>query len=104
VEDESVTDTSEDHYEIVREKILELVKRHQLNEIVARFHMRDGLPFSIADVKRLYLLMQEAIIRELGAPLAPSLFPGEIFEETAPGSAFSSQDLPSSQRPNYHPD
>jgi hypothetical protein len=97
-----IGDEEEDAWEIAKQTIVTFVREHELNKIVDRFQMRDTLPFGIAAIKRLYVAMQEEMVKEFGAPLAQSLFPAEIFEETPMNSDFTSQDLPSSQRRSYN--
>lgn len=74
-------DEEEKFFETTRQMIQDLVARHQLNELANLFRMRDRLRFSNASLKRLYFIMQDEVAREFGAPLSPSLFPEEIFED-----------------------
>ena len=63
-------------------KLINLVKQHQLNEILINFQMADRflLQFSLSDMKYFYQIVQREMIEEFGAPLSPSLFPKNLFE------------------------
>ena len=63
-------------------KLIDYVKKHQLNEILITFQLADRLliPFSPVDMKHFYEVVQKEMIDEFGAPLSPSLF-SKLFDE-----------------------
>jgi hypothetical protein len=83
------TEPEDDHFEIAKRKLTELVRAHQLNEAVAMFRMRDRLRFSVRRIRQLYFTLQNDVVAEFGSPLAESLFPAEIVRDSL--SAESSQ-------------
>lgn len=65
----------------IKTDILDLIERNRLNEVVNTFAMQDRLCCSVKDMKYLYRVTQEEIVKKFGAPLSPSLFPSDIFTE-----------------------
>ena len=82
-EEEEITEEPEQNpFSEMETKLINLVKQHQLNEILINFQMADRflLQFSLADMKYFYQVVQREMIEEFGAPLSPSLFPNNLFE------------------------
>lgn len=74
-------DNSNKLFDNIKKKLINLVKIHQLNEIIVIFKMADQmiLQFDRNEIKSLYSIVQNEMILEFGAPLSPSLFPSLIF-------------------------
>ena len=64
-------------------RMLELVRTHQLNEVITWFQMADEFQvrFSPVDIRKIYDIVQSEVISLFGAPLASSLFPSFLFED-----------------------
>lgn len=95
--------SQENGFAQAEKQLNDLVKAHQLQEIINFFQMADRLQlqFTETQLRRLYISMQQEIIQEFGVPLSPSLFPDCIFKETPQNSSCGSLDLESSQKPKY---
>ncbi|KAI5542048.1 hypothetical protein TVAGG3_0061580 [Trichomonas vaginalis G3] len=91
-EEESFDEPEPNILEETKEKLVNFVKIHQLNEILVYFQFPDHflLRFSLADIKSLYEAVQNEMINEFGAPLSPSLFPQHLWSDTEPPNSFQS--------------
>lgn len=94
----------EDGFISAENKLNDLVKAHQLHEIINFFQMADQLQLQFTEnqLKRLYSSMQQEIIQEFGVPLSPSLFPDCIFTETPQNSSYGSLHMNNSQNPRFN--
>ena len=83
IEEEVPEEPEQNPYSEMEQKLISLVKKHQLNEVISNFQMADRflLHFSIAEMKYFYKVVQHEMIEEFGAPLSPSLFPRMLFDE-----------------------
>lgn len=94
--EEQIEDPGVNQFTEMEYKLKDLVRKHQLSEILTIFQMADQMQiqFNKDDMKYFYRMVQQEMINEFGAPLSPSLFPAIIFDQRNASSSQSSSLTP----------
>lgn len=79
---ESMDNERQSNLQEEKDKLVELIRKHQLSEVLTWFQMADEfqIHFTFSEIREIYETVQDEMVNIFGAPLAKSLFPSFIFD------------------------